>query len=320
MAHLSGWRGGGLRITLIDTRKSTDRRIGVTQHIGFIGAGMMGSGVCRNLLKAGHALTITAHRNRTRIEELLKLGAKEARSTADLAKSADAVMLCVDRAETVERILAELSPSLRRGQLVIDVTTGRPDTAKKLAAALAGKGVTYIDAPVVGTPMQAADGKLASLVGADPATFETVRPLLAAYSTQVILFGPTGSGITAKLLNNFVTQSTGQLIIQAFRAARRHGVDWEKLYGVMLQGSARSGSLERLIGNAIQGNYKAQQFAIANAAKDIDYAGSLLGDDPDGARIQGAILGALRRPVEAGLGELFVSQMLDPDIERKAKS
>jgi 3-hydroxyisobutyrate dehydrogenase-like beta-hydroxyacid dehydrogenase len=292
----------------------------VKQHIGFIGAGMMGSGICKNLLKAGYPLSVVAHRNRGPIDELVKLGAKEVASTAELAKVADVIMLCVDRAETVEQIFAGLSPTLRSGQLVIDVTTGKPDSAKALAARLAARDVTYVDAPVVGAPSHAAAGQLGTLVGADAATFERVKPILDSYSAQVSLFGPVGAGITGKLLNNFLTQGTCQLIVQAYRAARRHGVDWEKLYNIMLQGAARSGSLERIIGNALQGNFKGQQFSIANAAKDIDYSGALLAGDADGARLQAAVLAALKRPVEAGLGDRFVSEMLDPELEQKAKA
>lgn len=288
------------------------------QSIGFIGAGMMGSGICANLLRAGYPLSVIVHRNRAPIDALVRAGAREAAGIGELVARADVIMLCVDRADTVEGIVAGFKPSLRKGQLVIDITTGKPETSQKLASDLAAFGVTYVDAPVVGGPAQAAEGKLGTLVGADPNLFNTIKPLLDSYSAKVTLFGPTGAGITAKLLNNFVTQSTCQLITQAYRAARRHNVDWEKLYGTMLQGAARSGSLERIIGNALKGDYKGQQFSIANAAKDIDYAGALIGADPDGARIHAAVLAALRRPVDAGLGDRFVSEMLDPEIERLA--
>lgn len=290
----------------------------MTKRIGFIGAGMMGSGICKSLLRAGYPVTVIAHRNRAPIDELIKLGANEAKSTTELAHGADIIMLCVDRAETVETVIASLESGLRSGQYVIDITTGKPDTSTKLAASLKAKGVTYIDAPVTGAPVHAAAGQLASMVGADPAVFEAVKPVLDAYSQQALLFGPTGAGITAKLLNNFVTQSSVQIILQAYRAARRNGVDWEKLYNTMLKGAARSGSLERIISAALQGNYKGQQFSIANACKDIDYSGALVAADPDGARIQAAILGALQRPVKAGLGDRFVSEMLDPEVERQA--
>jgi 3-hydroxyisobutyrate dehydrogenase-like beta-hydroxyacid dehydrogenase len=290
----------------------------MTKRIGFIGAGMMGSGICKSLLRAGYPVAVIAHRNRAPIDELIELGAQEAKSTTELAASADIIMLCVDRAETVEAIMAGLASGLRSGQYVIDVTTGKPETSTKLASSLAAQGVTYIDAPVTGGPVQAAAGQLASMVGADPAAFEAVKPVLDAYSAQTLVFGPTGAGITAKLLNNFVTQSSVQIITQAYRAARRNGVDWEKLYNTMLKGAARSGSLERIISAAIKGDYKGQQFSIANACKDIDYAGALVADDPDGARIQAAILGALQRPVNAGLGDRFVSEMLDPEVERQA--
>lgn len=293
---------------------------GMKQSIGFIGAGMMGSGICKCLLKAGHSVTVLAHRNRRPIEELVALGAREARSATELASGVDIVMLCVDRAETVDRIIAEITPALRSGQFIIDVTTGKPEVSCRIAAALSRKGITYVDAPVTGSPAQAAEGKLAILAGASPEVFEKLKPLFDTYSVQAIHFGPTGAGITAKLLNNFVTQSTCQLITQAYRAARRSGVDWERLYEAMLRGAARSGSLERIIGNAIKGNFRGQEFSIANAAKDIEYAGELIGADPDGARIHAAVLAALRRPVDAGLGDRFVSEMLDPDVERLAKS
>ena len=211
------------------------------QSIGFIGAGMMGSGICKSLLKAGHPVTVIAHRNRAPIDELVKLGAREAKSAPELAKGVDIVMLCVDRAETVERIISEITPVLRSGQFIIDVTTGKPETSKRIAAALATKGVTYVDAPVTGGPAQAAEGKLAILAGGSPEVFEKLKPIFDTYTVQAILFGPTGAGITAKLLNNFVTQSACQVIMQAYRAARRNDVNWDKLYNAMLQGAARSG-------------------------------------------------------------------------------
>ena len=289
------------------------------QSIGFIGAGMMGSGICKSLLKAGHPVTVIAHRNRAPIDELVKLGAREAKSAPELAQGVDIVMLCVDRAETVERIISEITPALRSGQFIIDVTTGKPETSKRIAAALATKGVTYVDAPVTGGPAQAAEGKLAILAGGSPEVFEKLKPIFDTYTVQAILFGPTGAGITAKLLNNFVTQSACQVIMQAYRAARRNDVNWDKLYNAMLQGAARSGTLERIIGNAIKGNYRGQQFSISNAAKDVEYAGDLIGTDPDGARIHAAVLSALKRPIDAGLGDRFVSEMLDPEVERKAR-
>ena len=289
------------------------------QSIGFIGAGMMGSGICKSLLKAGHPVTVIAHRNRAPIDELVKLGTREAKSAPELAKGVDIVMLCVDRAETVERIISEITPVLRSGQFIIDVTTGKPETSKRIAAALATKGVTYVDAPVTGGPAQAAEGKLAILAGGSPEVFEKLKPIFDTYTVQAILFGPTGAGITAKLLNNFVTQSACQVIMQAYRAARRNDVNWDKLYNAMLQGAARSGTLERIIGNAIKGNFRGQQFSISNAAKDVEYAGDLIGTDPDGARIHAAVLSALKRPIDAGLGDRFVSEMLDPEVERKAR-
>ncbi|MGB7184103.1 MAG: NAD(P)-dependent oxidoreductase [Burkholderiaceae bacterium] len=287
------------------------------EKVGFIGVGLMGSGICHNLLAAGYPLSVVANRNPVRVDELCAAGASRASDIASLVADVDIVMLCVDRGETMRAVYEQMAPSLRRGQLVIDVTTGKPEITREIADKLQANGIGYVDAPVVGGPPQARAGELGSLVGASDDDYHRALPILNQYSKKVVRFGEVGTGITAKLLNNFLTQGTCQLITQAYRAARRHGVDWSSLYEIMMTGAARSGSLERLIGNAIHGNYKGQMFSIANAGKDVDYAGDLLAADPDGAALQAAVSQALQRPVKSGQGELFVSEMLEEGFESR---
>lgn len=287
------------------------------ERIGFVGAGLMGSGICHNLLTAGYPLSVIANRNPTPIDELVAAGATRASSIPELASTADIVMLCVDRGETMRGVFELMQGSLREGQLIIDVTTGKPEITRSVADTLAKSGIGYVDAPVVGGPLQARAGELGSLVGAGDTDYVRALPILNTYSKKVIRFGEVGTGITAKLLNNFVSQGTCQLITQAYRAARRHGVEWSSLYEIMMTGAARSGSLERLIGNAIEGSYKGQMFSIVNAHKDVDYAGDLLTDDPDGCALQAAVSQALQRPIDAGQGELFVSEMLEEGFEKR---
>jgi hypothetical protein len=289
------------------------------ETIGFIGAGMMGSGIASSLLAAGHAVTLVAHRRRERIEALLEKGAREAATLDDLAGSVDVVMICVNSADDVETIVNRIEPRLATGQAIIDVTTSRPDTSQRLATRLATRGIAFLDAPVVGGPVQAAEGKLGTFVGALPGDFARFEPLLRRYSSEIIHFGPPGAGNTAKLLNNFLTVGLRQLITHTFRAARRNGIDEAKLYRMCRIGGANSRTLEQMVGPSLEGNYKGSQFSIANCLKDASYVGPLMAGDPDGAAIQQAIAAAYRRLVDAGEGERLSSEMLDPKVEAAAR-
>lgn len=285
------------------------------ERIGFIGAGMMGSGICSSLLAAGHPVAVVAHRNRARIDKLLAAGATEAGDAAALAAAADVVMICVNSADTVEATVSAMRRRLAKGSVIIDITTSKPDTSRRLAASLAADGVLFVDAPVIGTPEQAAQGQLATLVGGSPEAFTRTKPILDRYSSEIVYFGPPGAGHAAKLLANTLSIGLRVLITQVFRAARRNEVDLEKLYRVIQKGSANSGALTTMVGEALAGNYKSNQFTIANCLKDMSYAVPLLAGDADGAGLQQAFVDAYRRLVDAGLGDHLVSEMMNPEIE-----
>ncbi|MGF1649263.1 MAG: NAD(P)-dependent oxidoreductase [Hyphomicrobiaceae bacterium] len=284
-------------------------------RIGFIGAGMMGSGMCRNLLDNGYPLTVVANRNRSPIDALVARGAREAASQEALALAVDVVMICVNSAETVRDIVARISPSLRPGMMVVDITTSLPEVSRALAADLAARDVAFVDAPVVGGPAQSEAGQLGTLVGASPADFERVRPIVATYSVDVEHFGPTGSGNVAKLLNNFLTVGLRQLVVHSFKAARRHGIDYDKLYAIASKGAAGSRTLDQFVQGAIVGDYTRNKFSIGNCRKDMDYVGKLLAEDPDGQAIQQAMLAAYQRLVDAGHSDRLASEMLDPELD-----
>lgn len=288
-------------------------------RIGFVGAGMMGHGICANLIKAGYPLTVIAHRNREPIESLKLIGAHEAATLATLAEQSDVVMVCVNSADVVERLVEQLHQVLPSGSVIIDVTTSKPEVSKRLAEALARNGIAFADAPVVGGPAQAAEGKLGAFVGADQQTFARIEPILAAYCAEIVHFGPTGAGNTAKLLNNFLTVGLRQLIVQAFRAARREDIDPEKLYKLASQGAAGSRTLDQLASGIARGDYKQNKFSIANCQKDMTYAAPLLAGDPDGKSIQASLQAAYDRLVNKGLGDRLASEMLDPEVERRAR-
>jgi hypothetical protein len=292
---------------------------GPQQKIGFIGVGMMGHGICLNLIKAGLPLTVIAHRNRARIDDLLGRGAAEAKSLRELATGVDVVMICVNSADSVAELVREMLPAMSAGKMIIDVTTSKPETSEMLAAEAKAKGVTFIDAPVVGGPPQAAEGKLGTFVGGSEADLERAMPILQAYSADVAHFGPIGAGNKAKLLNNFLTIGLRQLVTQTFRAARRNGIDEALLYRLASKGAAGSRVLDQFVQGALAGDYTRNKFSIANCHKDVTYAAPLFADDPDGKAIQEVMQAAYGRLVAAGLGVRMSSEMLDPEVEAQVK-
>jgi 3-hydroxyisobutyrate dehydrogenase-like beta-hydroxyacid dehydrogenase len=240
-------------------------------RIGFIGVGLMGRGMVINLIKAGHELSVLAHRNRAPIEEVVSLGAREAKDPADLVKGAAIVMICVSTAEAVEALVLSLMPHLETGQIVIDTSTSAPEVSRRLAAELASRNAAFADAPMTGGPEQVLAREAGALVGADVGTFRTIEPVIASYCARIEHFGPPGSGHVAKLISNYLACGMVALIADSYRAARRANVDWRKLYDVQLQGSTNSGALKKMIGPALDGNLDGYRFSIANAAKDMRY-------------------------------------------------
>ena len=293
---------GGMRVEA--ARKPT---------VGFIGLGLMGEGMARRLMAAGHAMTVLAHRRREVVEALRAEGAAEAEDAADLAARCEVVLTCVPDADAVAALAERVVPALGPGHLWIDVTTSRPALTRELGVAVRARGAAFADAPVTGGPPQAASGELASLVGCDEADFPAVEAVVGAYSKVVLRFGEVGAGHTAKLLNNLVSQGTMALLAEAYGLARAHGVAWRPLFEAMSAGAARSGTLEKSVGPALGGDYSGARFTIANAAKDLRYVVELAGA-PDSCPVASAVHEALRTQVDAGHAEVFVSRLLDPAI------
>lgn len=288
------------------------------ERIGFIGAGLMGRGMALNLLGAGYPLTLYIRRQRAELGSLLTAGAEQTDELGTLASRTQVIILCVDNAQSVRSVVDNLLPALRAGQLLIDATTSDPAVTREVAAMLRQQGVDYADAPVTGSPVQAAAGTLGSLVGCAEASFTRIRGIIANYSKTVQRIGDVGSGHYAKLLNNFVTQGTTALLAEAYNRARDNGVDWRALYAVMEAGAARSGTLEKMVKPALDGNFDGSQFSVRNALKDLNYfcAQAVLSE-----RGASALAEDIRRVFEqaaaTGLADRYVSALLDPDARRQ---
>jgi len=244
-------------------------------RIGFVGIGLMGHGIAKNLVTKGYPLTLKLHRNRKAADDLLAAGAKEVGSYAELARASDIVFLCVTGAPQVEEVMFGpdgIASAARDGLVVIDTSTSEPATTTKTREALAPKGVRFVDAPLARTPVEAEAGKLNIMVGADDATFEELSPVLGAFCENIIHAGPAGHGIVLKLINNFIAQAICTATAEACAAAVKSGLSLQKLHAVISAGAVNSGLFQMVVGKMLEsGDLSGLKFTLANAAKDLRY-------------------------------------------------
>ena len=283
-------------------------------RIGFIGLGMMGHGMAKHLLAKGFPLAFLVHRNRSRLADLVAAGAREAATPAELARGADFVITCVTGSPQVEQLVmgeAGLLSAARPGLVVIDTSTAEPASTAKLREALAARGTTLVDAPLARTPKEAEEGRLNTMVGAEPAMFEKVKPVMAAFCENVYHVGPPGAGHTLKLLNNFLALTQVAAIAEAFAVATRAGVPHAKLFEVVSGGGVNSGIFQMMAGGAVAGDFERMKFSIANAGKDLGYYMRLVESTGVRAGVAPAVHGAFSQAIAAGLGERMVPSMIE---------
>jgi 3-hydroxyisobutyrate dehydrogenase-like beta-hydroxyacid dehydrogenase len=241
---------------------------------GFIGVGLMGHGMARNIVEKGWPLAVLGHRNRQPVEDLKGRGATEARNAAELARDCDLVFICVTGTPQVEEnvfgengILAGITP----GTIVADCSTTVPESTRKVAAAIEAKGGRFLDLPLNRTPVQAEEGTLAVMYGGDPALFDAIKPVVECFADSFTHCGETGSAIAIKLVNNFLALGTAILANEAMAVARKVGIDKQVMYDVITSGGADSVMFRRMAQNALEDDDTAFQFTIRNMHKDLTY-------------------------------------------------
>jgi 3-hydroxyisobutyrate dehydrogenase-like beta-hydroxyacid dehydrogenase len=245
----------------------------MAERIGFIGAGLMGHGMARNIVEKGYGLTVLAHRNRAPVEDLLARGATEAESPAELAQTSDIVILCVPSSVEVEQcVFAEngILEGAHEGLIVIDCTTAEPTSTERVAQALAGRNVRFADAPLTRSPKDAEAGRLNALVGADAATLAAIRPVLETFCENIFHVGPVGSGHRLKLINNFLSQGVAALVAEAVTTATKAGIDLRTLFEVVSVGGANSAVFQRFM-PWVLGDESSMLFKLKNGQKDVRY-------------------------------------------------
>ena len=240
--------------------------------VAFLGLGLMGTGMARNLIGAGYTVAVY-NRNREKAEPFAS-DARIADSPRDAALGADVVisMVADDVASRAvwlgdDGALSGAEP----GALLIESSTVSVAWVRELAAAADQRGFALLDAPVTGSKPQAAAGELLFLVGGSPATLERARPVLAAMSRDIAYMGPTGSGALIKLINNFLCGVQAASIAEALALIEAGGLDREKALGVLTSGAPGSPILRSLATRMTAGDYT-PQFALKLLLKDLNYA------------------------------------------------
>jgi 3-hydroxyisobutyrate dehydrogenase len=214
----------------------------MAERVGFIGLGIMGRGMSHNLLKAGFDLTVW-NRTASRMDELVAAGAKPAGSPADLAARCDIIICCVSDTPDVQAVI--LGPGgviegVQRGALVVDMSTISPHATREIAARLAEKGASMLDAPVSGGSEGAAKGTLSIMVGGSAPDVERAMPAFQAMGKTITHVGGQGDGQMVKLVNQILVVGNALAMSEALLFAQAGGLDLRKTLDAVAGGAAGS--------------------------------------------------------------------------------
>lgn len=242
-------------------------------RLGFIGLGIMGRPMARNLMKAGFSLVVW-NRSRPGIDELVAAGALEAANPREVAQGSDVVITMVGDVPDVEEVA--LGPEgivagAHAGLVHVDMTTISPDATRRTAARLAEAGVQMLDAPVSGGEPGAIAGTLSIMVGGDEATFERCRPVFEAMGKKIVYCGPSGSGQVVKLCNQVVVGLNNLAVCEALVLCVKSGVDPRRMLDAIGAGAASSWAVLNLAPKMLDRDFRAG-FKVEHQLKDLDHA------------------------------------------------
>jgi 3-hydroxyisobutyrate dehydrogenase-like beta-hydroxyacid dehydrogenase len=278
------------------------------RNIGFIGLGVMGEPICRNLVKKSGRRVLAFDLAAEPLARLRVEGADVAASVADVLKQCDLVFLCLPSAKHVRAVFEGdgILKNIRTGQVVVDLGTSSVSQTRDFARQLADKGASWVDAPIARTRQAAQDGTLSVMVGTTAALHAAIEPLIRCFATDVTHCGDVGAGQVTKILNNMVLFETVNALAEAVAVARHNGVDAKLLLETLSKGSADSFALRNHGMKAIlPGAYPERAFSTEYALKDLSYALELARDA--GIKIRGAeLVGAiLQEAIDAGSGDNY---------------
>jgi 3-hydroxyisobutyrate dehydrogenase len=237
-------------------------------RVGFVGLGAMGSHMARNLHRAG-LLTGVWNRTAEKARALAaELGTQAPDTLADLARSADAIVLCVSADQDVLDVVQGLAPGVSPNALVLDCSTVSAETARRAAEQLHQRQAEFLDCPVSGGVEGARDATLAIMVGGSEDAFNRAQPILQALGRTITHFGPTGAGQAAKATNQIMCAGIIETVSEAMAFARAQGLPLEKIVDTLGKGAGSSWYFVHRAPNMVRGTYPAG-FRVRLHAKDL---------------------------------------------------
>jgi 3-hydroxyisobutyrate dehydrogenase-like beta-hydroxyacid dehydrogenase len=293
------------------------------KSIGLIGAGLMGHGIAINIVKHGYTLTILEHAGNQPLETLKANGVQIVMSAQLLAQQCDVIILCVTGSPQVEQVLQAadgLLAGLRPGSIVIDCSTALPSSTLRMAHLVKAKGADFMDAPMTRTSIEAAQGRLNLLVGADAQVFTRCEQLLKCFAENITHAGGIGAGHQMKLLHNYVSLGMASLIAEAAACATLSGVDPNVFVDVLSKGGGGGIALERLKPFILSGDATGLRFSIANALKDLSYYNDMAAQVNASSQIAAAVKSTLQKATDQGRGQSYVPELIAALMPRAAGS
>lgn len=277
--------------------------------IGFIGLGVMGEPICRNLVRKSGEEVLAYDLNAAPLERLKGAGVKAASSVQDIAERCNTVFLSLPGVPEVEAVCAgpaSLMLHMRNGSYIIDLSTTTVALAQELSSRFAARGISFADAPVARTRAAAQQGTLSVMVGGAEPVFKRIRPLLAHIGTDISHCGAAGAGQATKLINNLVLFQNVLALAEALTLARMAGLSATRIFETLTMGSADSFALRHHGMNAmLPDEFPENAFPVEYALKDIEYVIELA--TQAGAELTGAknVMAALERAAAAGYGKKY---------------
>ena len=238
--------------------------------IGWIGTGVMGESMCRNLMKAGHSMTVWT-RTKSKAQDLIDAGAKWCDSAAEVTAASEVICTMVGYPADLEAVVYQktgVMSSIKAGQTLIDFTTSKPELARRIANDAADKQAVSLDAPVSGGDIGAANGTLSIMVGGDKATFEKLADFWTCISKTLVWQGEAGAGQQTKLTNQILVASSMIGVCEALLFAKQAGLNLATVLQSVSSGAAGSWALTNLGPRIIEQDYAAG-FYVEHFVKDL---------------------------------------------------
>ncbi len=280
--------------------------------VGFLGVGLMGWGMAKNVVEKGFPLLVMAHRKREAVEDLVGRGAEEVRSLKDMAARADIVVLCVTGSPQVEACIEGLLEGARPGLTIIDCSTSEPAVTERLAAELAAREITFVDAPLSKTPAHAWEGDLSTYISGPEDLVARLRPLLETWASTIIpVGGPIGSALSLKLINNLVAIGYAALWSECYAMVRKVGVKPDVFRQIISSSGLNCNNFQTFSKYICEGDPNAHRFSLSNCLKDLTYYNRIANEAGAATLMSDGALQTLKLANAMGFGERYTGELAD---------